>query len=344
MARKILAIQFKYLGDVVVATPALRALKDSLGAAELHVLVAAEAAPLLSHLRWIDRVWGFPRRRGRANLREAWPMVKALRAQHFDVSVDLAGNDRGAVLSALIGARRRIGMLAPRGSLLRRVCYSRIVEALDATRHESVRMWSVVAELGVPFPDELRMDIAPDPALLAQAKAYLGRVDVLCFINASQPKREWPLSHWVEFHQLASAHGVAVGYSGGHTERERALLSKLREQLPRAKVLEPAEPLRLLIAALAQLKGFISADTGPLHFAAALGVPTIGLFGPTAAQCWAPLGPTHAWLQGTPCPCSGHVHACQARKPCIAAITPRQLHAEFQRMVGKAPRAANEAT
>jgi ADP-heptose:LPS heptosyltransferase len=228
--------------------------------------------------------------------------------------------------------------------LWRRACYTQAVETLDATRHESVRLWAVVAALGVPFPDELRMHIAPDPALLAQAKAYLNRVEVLCFINSSQPKREWPLSHWAEFHEMASTHGVAIGFSGGHSERERALLGELRERVPQAIVLEPAEPLEVLIAALAQLKGFISVDTGPMHFAAALGVPTIGLFGPNSAQCWAPLGTTHAWLQGSPCPCSGHVHACEARKPCIAAITPAQLYAAFLRMIGQRPDLASQPT
>jgi len=337
MPRKILAIQFKYLGDVVVATPALRALKEHSGDAELHVLVPEEAVPLLAHVRWIDRVWGFPRRRGRMNLRAALPVVKDLRAQRFDISVDLAGNDRGALLSALICAPKRIGMLAPHGSLLRRACYTKTVETLDATRHDSARLWAVVAALGVPFPDELRMHIAPDPALASAAKAYLGGVEVLCFINASQPKREWPLSHWAEFHGMAREHGIAIGFSGGPSTRERALLRELRERIPRAIVLEPAEPLQALIASLAQLKGLISTDSSPMHIAAALGVPTISLFGPHSAQCWAPLGATHAWLQGSPCACSGHAFACQARNPCIAAITPAQVYAAFLRMIGQRP-------
>jgi ADP-heptose:LPS heptosyltransferase len=336
MPRKILAIQFKYLGDVVVATPALRALKEHSGGAELHVLVPEEAAPLLAHAPWIDRVWGFPRRRGRMNLRAAWPVVKELRAQRFDVSVDLAGNDRGALLSLLVGARTRIGMRAPNGSLLRRACYTRTVETLDATRHESLRLWAVVAAMGVPYPDDMRMHVTPDPALLPAAKAYLAGVEVLCFINASQPKREWPLSHWAEFHAMASAHGVTIGFTGGHSAREKSLLRELRERIPQALVLEPAEPLQVLIASLAQLKGLITTDSSPMHIAAALGVPTISLFGPNAAQCWAPLGARHAWLQGSPCPCGGQLNTCQARNSCIAAITPRQVHDAFQQLLTSA--------
>lgn len=337
MTRKVLAMQFKFLGDLVVATPALRALKES-GDTELHVLVAEEAVPLIEHVRWIDRVWGFPRRRGRLNFREAWPVLQRLRAQQFDVTVDLAGNDRGALLSALIHAPRRIGVHSPRGSVLRRVCYTERLEALDVTRHESVRLWSTVSVLGVPFPNDLRMQIAPDPALQAAARAYLKGTEVLCFINASQPKREWPLGHWAEFHELASALGVAIGFSGGPSARERSLLAQLRERIPKAVVLEPAEPLSALTAALAQLRGFISSDTGPLHFAAALGVPTLALFGPTSAQCWAPLGLGHEWLQGSPCPCSGDVNTCEARSPCINAIAPRQLFEALARLLKRTPK------
>src|ERR1017187_5552805 len=92
---KILAIQFRYLGDAVLMTPALRALKEHFPDCELHVLVAEEAAPLLQHLPWLNRVWAFPRKRGKAKLRQSWPMIKALRRERYERSVDL---DRKSVV------------------------------------------------------------------------------------------------------------------------------------------------------------------------------------------------------------------------------------------------------
>ena len=109
---KILAIKFKYLGDVVVVVPALRALRDQWPDAELHALVAEDAAPLLRHLPWLDKVWALPRTRGQARLAESWPIIRALRREKFDRSVDFVGNDRGAILSRLIGARERLGVVA----------------------------------------------------------------------------------------------------------------------------------------------------------------------------------------------------------------------------------------
>src|SRR5579864_1622468 len=106
---KILALQFKYFGDAVLLTPVLRTLRGHFPDGELHLLVPEEIAPLFQHLPWLNRVWAMPRRRGRARFSQSWPLIRALRREHFDRSVDFASNDRGAILSRLIGARRRLG-------------------------------------------------------------------------------------------------------------------------------------------------------------------------------------------------------------------------------------------
>jgi heptosyltransferase-3 len=103
---KILAIQFKYLGDAVLMTPALRAISNRFPKSALHVLVAEEVAPVLQFLPWLDRVWAFPRKRGKANLKQTWPLIRALRRERFDRSVDFVGNDRGAALVRCAPATR----------------------------------------------------------------------------------------------------------------------------------------------------------------------------------------------------------------------------------------------
>ena len=87
---KILALQFKYFGDAVLLTPALRALRDHFPDNELHLLVPGEMAPLFQRLPCLTRIWPMPRRRGRAGLRQTWPILRALRREHFDRSVDFA--------------------------------------------------------------------------------------------------------------------------------------------------------------------------------------------------------------------------------------------------------------
>lgn len=337
MRPRLLAIHFKYLGDVVVATPALRALRRAYPQWELHVLVPEEAAPLLQGVDWIDRVWKFPRVRGRLNLGASWPVIRQLRRERFEVSVDFAGNDRGALMSLLVGAKKRIGVMAPLGFYLRSRCYTDRVEEFDPTRHESVRTWAVTAPLEVPFPEDMTLEIAADPQLASAAAEALGGAQVLCYVTATQPKREWPVEHWLQFARRAGALTPAMAFTGGSSSREKQLLEAIAERKPGIAILPAPEPLGLLLAVLSQAKLLITCDTGPMHFAAALGVPTLSLFGPTSAGRWAPLGARHRWIQGGLCPCSGHSAICIAANPCVGKITPDRVYDEYAEMARVTP-------
>lgn len=325
MRPKLLAVMFKYLGDVVVATPALRALRQAYPDWELHALVPEEAVSLLDGLPWIDRVWAFPRRRGRVSLAASLPLIRQLRAERFEISIDFFGNDRGALLSRLIGASRRVGSVSERGFFLRSRCYTDPVEAFDTTRHESIRTWAVTVPLAVPFPDDMTVEIAPRQEYAEAAVQALPDGHVLCYVCASQPKREWPLENWLQFAELAHAQGVKLAFTAGITPREQQVLAALAQRSPQALILPPPEPLAFMLAVLSRAQVFVTSDAGPLHFAAGLGVPTLSLFGPTAATRWAPLGDRHRSLQGGLCPCSGHDAVCSAAKPCMNQISPRTV-------------------
>jgi len=323
-SEKILAIQFKYLGDAVLLTPALRALRKQFPGAELHLLVPEEIAPILKHLPWFKRVWPMPRRRGSAGLRQTWPVIRALRREHFDRSVDFAGNDRGAILSFLIGARRRLGWSQRGGFWGRRFCYNQRVALETSEQHESARMMRLLSAWGVP-PGPLEPEIQSDPALAVAAEKLLPNRAVLCHIASSQPNRQWPVRHWAEFYQLAAAAHLPIAFTTATGARERALTDELKQFAPGAPVLPAVPELPLFLAVLKRAEVFISGDTGPLHFAAGLGVPTISLFGPSSPARWAPAGGRHRILKGNPCSCGPGVSVCQTANFCLAAITPGQV-------------------
>ncbi len=314
--------------------PALRMIRRHWPEAELHVLVADEAAPFLQRLDWIDRVWSFPRTRGKIRLGDSWPKIRELRRQQFDRSVDFVGNDRGAILSRLIGASERLGVSAPKGFAGRKWCYTTTVEELDLTRHEVVRDAHVLSGWEVPFlPEETVARLAPPPPdpeaenLLPAPRPDSPQAGtVLCHLSTSQPKKEWPAARWAELGQKLAAAGHAVAFTAGPTEREQALLQALREADPQAKVLPRFSTLDAFIAAVARARLFISPDTAPLHLAAGLGVPTLGLFGPTASSRWAPLGERNRHLQGGLCPCSGHLHTCAQPERCLDSISVAHVH------------------
>jgi ADP-heptose:LPS heptosyltransferase len=329
---KILAIQFKYFGDAVLLTPALRALHEHFPSAQLHLLVPEEVAPIFQHLPWLNRVWPMPRRRGSASLRQTWPVIRALRREHFDRSADFASNDRGAILSFLIGARHRLGRLERGGFWGRRFCYNQRVAPETKVQHESARLAHLLSAWGI-VPSPLEAEIRSDPALAAAAEPLLPPGTILCHVASSQPKKEWPLHHWAEFYQLAAATGLRVAFTTAVGVREQQLMAELKKTLPDAPVLPAIPGLPLFLAVLNRAEVFVSGDTGPLHFAAGLGVPTISLFGPSSAAKWAPVGSRHQVLAGSPCQCDGNWAVCQNASHCLAAITPEQVFERLQNIL-----------
>jgi ADP-heptose:LPS heptosyltransferase len=173
---KFLALQFKYFGDAVLMTPALRALREHFPQSEIHLLVPAEIAPLFQHLSWLTRVWPMPRRRGSANPGKTWPVIRALRRERFDRSVDFAGNDRSAILSFLIGARQRLGWAQRGGFFGRQFCYNQRVPLEEKLEHESARLAHLLSAWGIT-PSSLEAEISADPALVGPAEKLLpGRI------------------------------------------------------------------------------------------------------------------------------------------------------------------------
>ena len=322
---KILAIQFKYFGDAVMMTPALRAIREYFPQSKIHLLVPAEIAPLFQHIPWLNRVWPMPRERGSASLGKTWPIIRALRRERFDRSVDFAGNDRGAILSFLVGARKRLGLIVPGGFLGRRFCYNQYVQPAPRTQHESLRLTHVVSAWDIPIPSRLEPEIGTDPALDALAVSLLPARTILCHIASSQPKKEWPIQYWVGFYQLATNAGYQLAFTTAIGTREQSLSAGLKKIAPTVPILPVMTDLALFLALLKRAAVFISGDTGPLHFAAGLGVPTISLFGPSSAEQWAPVGERHSVLTGGVCACDGNSSVCQSNNFCLTVISPERV-------------------
>ncbi|HUA39882.1 MAG TPA: glycosyltransferase family 9 protein [Candidatus Sulfopaludibacter sp.] len=328
---KILALQFKYFGDAVLMTAALRALRGNFPNSELHLLVPEEVAPLFQHLPYFGRVWAMPRRRGRARPSQTWPVIRALRREHFDRSVDFASNDRGAIISRFIGARRRLGWDEHGGFWGRKFCYTDRVPQAAGPMHESARLAQLLSGWQIPPPPSLEPEIRSDPALADAAKKILpAKAAVICHVASSQPKKEWPLTHWARLHHLAVAIGFQLVFTTALGQREQALMAELKKLAPDAAILPAIPDLPLFLAVLARAGVFISGDTGPLHFAAGLGVPTISLFGPSSPAQWAPIGARHQIITGSPCACDGNLSVCGYAHHCLAAISPEQLLASLQ--------------
>jgi len=342
---KILAIVFKFLGDVVVSIPALRALKEARPEVELHLLVAEEAYPLIKTLPWVDRAWALPRTRGRARMRDTWPVIRALRAEKFDLSLDLIGNDRGAFLTLAAGAREKIGLNAPKGFLGRRYFYHEALAEAPVDWHETRRHLHFLRKLGVSAEAPLTLELHADPALQNAAAAILPRPAIIAHVSTSKPLKEWPHSHWSELARLARGDGHEIVFASGPAVRERDSLQTLGKIDPEIPQLPPIKDLGVYLAVLARASLLVSGDTGPMHFAAALGTPTLSLFGPSLIHQWAPQAPFARWLQAAGCTCSAHQESCTAATHCLNRLTPAEVWAEAKSLLkaAESPKAVNHS-
>jgi ADP-heptose:LPS heptosyltransferase len=136
-------------------------------------------------------------------------------------------------------------------------------------------------------------------------------------------------------HTLTAAAGLELVFNAGLGSREQSVLAEFRRLAPAATVLPRHPELSAFLAIVKRARAFVSGDTGPLHFAAALGVPTLALFGPTSAVQWRPLGERHRVLGGGPCGCSGDTAVCRSPIHCLSLISPAQVFEGLRELVAR---------
>jgi ADP-heptose:LPS heptosyltransferase len=337
---KILAIQFKYLGDAVILTPALKALKTQIPNAELHVLVAAEIAPLLINLPWITKVWAMPRTRGKAKLLKAFPFIKALRNEKFDRSIDFGGNDRGALLSLLSGAQTRLGAIEEdQAKWIQKISYTQIVRRKDPSAPYFDLHFELLSAWKVSRPESLKLETACNHCDDKSLEKVLPKNSIICHITTSQPKKDWPVAHWARLYDLVHQEGLTLYFSAGNNERERQLLGELYKLKPNANILPPFGGLNMFLCALKSTRMVICGDTGPLHFAEGLGVPVLGIFavGNSIKQV-APIYQQVQLVCANKCACdamTSKVDYCQSAEPCMASILPEAVFTKLKKILAK---------
>ena len=339
---KILFIQFKFLGDIVFLTPVLKAYKEQFPEKELHVLVPKEAAPLLLNLVYIDKVWAFPRIRGKLNLFNSIKVLIKLRSLNFACSLDFAGNDRGSIATRFISAKQRIGVVRFNSTLLQKSAYQIKVNTdsfapsyVDFNKQIIQKAFSF--EFSKEFP---KMEICPDPSSAATAKKYFDSNFILCHVSTTQEKKQWSLDNWIIFYKLTEKYKIPLLFSAGPSVTEQSFLLQLKKRIPKANILKPINDLKIFIAFLNRASLLISNDTGPLHFAAAMNVKIIGLFGPAdSVRRASPIYTSEQKLFGKKCECIndlGRKHFCSAKIRCIDTINPIEVFNLLEKQIKKA--------
>ena len=300
-AGAVLAIRPRALGDVVLVTPALRALKRGHPDAPLEVVTEPRYAPLLEGLEEVDRVWPLER-----TLASTLSLARALSRRSYRVAVDFFGNGRSVLVTLASRAPLTAGYaLRGRGFAYQRSVPRTLPPAPGRREHAAathVRL--ALAAGGVDAGLETRISIPPQAHQRANellAGWGLAREgDVVGLVAAgSWPTKTWPVSHAAVLARQLEAAGWRVLLLAG--PGEESVTRRLTALVPGAATLPPCD-VPTLAAVIARLAAVVGTDSGPRHLAAALGIPTFAWFGPTHPDTWSPPGDRHGfWWTDLPC-------------------------------------------
>ncbi len=288
--RKVLVIRTdERVGNQILTTPLLRALKLGIPHAELHLLASARKASVVLNRR-VDRVIPFEKRLA---FRRPWRLVallRGLRRERYDVVVE-AGHWSGASLTALLLARLAHGRIVVGHDrqdsdhfLSHPVQHDPANEAEVPAKLELLRPLGLLPR-GLAPETELGSDTVPARALLES----LGLAPGFALLNpgARLADRRWPPASYVAVARGLSARGLGVLVVWGPGEEP---LARAIAQASGAS-LAPATDLALLAGLLRLARLCVSNNTGPMHLSVAAGTPTVGVFLSADAARWKHLLP-----------------------------------------------------
>lgn len=278
---RVLLVKLSSLGDVVHSFPALTDAARALPGIEIDWLVDEAFAPLAALHPAVRRVIPLPIRRMKREPIVTWGTLRArigeLRRQPYDVLIDAQGLLKSALPGRLARARSRHGFA--RGSAREGIAASFYDEGHDIpeTEHMAVRIRRLfAASLGYPMPDT-----APDPGLRRETNDPLAlpRPYIVLLHGTSWKTKTWTRTAWQALAGDLDARGFdTVLFAHGAEEAARA--AEIAAGRENVRVLPPAS-LEAVIPILSAASGAVTVDTGLGHLAAAFGLPTVGLYGPT---------------------------------------------------------------
>jgi lipopolysaccharide heptosyltransferase I len=301
----VLIVRLSAVGDVLHALPAAAALRRARPGALLDWVVEDRAAALLEGHPLLDRVHVFPRRRWREALSRPWRWPRAafevagfaarLLARRYDVALDLQGNLKSGVLAWASGAPRRIGF-ASAGAREGNGFFVNVRVAPRARHRVERNAEAASAVLGTRLsPEPFAVPVpAAEAARVGAALSALGLADRPFAVlhpgtSGFGAFKRWPAERFARLaERLAEDRGLAVLVTHGPGEEALAEAVRAAARVP----VVPFSPgsLPALAETIRRARAFVSADTGPLHLAAAVGTPLVGLFGPKDATVYGPYG------------------------------------------------------
>jgi len=286
---KILVLQLKRIGDLILTTPALFALRQHCPEAHITLAVEESCRDLLEGIASVDATLVFSRRKSNAKL---W---RKLALASFDVCLDFTGNDRTAFYSVLSKSKERIAFQWVQKSRFRALFYNKLVDSPVRNHHTIDHHLHLLKGLGIdsgPVPITLTV---PEWANKKAGQLLEGAGITGDFIalhpGTARIEKYWAPERWAEVVEYCQRElKVPCVITGGKEGFEQSQITAIKSQSACAD-LSGRLDLLTLAALSRRAKLVLSVDSAPMHLAAAFQTPQVALFGPTNPFHWHPRHP-----------------------------------------------------
>ena len=294
----ILLIQLKRIGDLVLTTAAIAAVREKHPRATVSLIVSADARELLPAIRGIDHTFI-----ARKKISDAASWFTVARRK-YDYCFDFTRNDRSAFLTLLSAAKKRVTADHPRlREKLRSRSYNVLVDCAIGDMHTVDYHLCLLRPLGIREASPRLQLHLPLSATDAATKTLRDNgVDgdfVLLHPGSARVEKFWEADRWAAVIAFAAERGLTCAITGSASPVEQAHIAEIRSRARHRFVdLSASGDLLTLAAIIQRARLLVTVDSAPMHFAAATRTPQIVLFGPTNPMHWHPRFTPAVILQG----------------------------------------------
>lgn len=312
--KRILVIRYRFIGDTILTVPFLRNLKQHYPEAKIDVLVGPQSGEVLKECPYINELIEYDTTRfhkydqGKGKPKSFFHYVSLLRSKKYDAVFVLKRSVTAVLLACLTGAKERIGY----GGGFKNVFLTNSVK-WNPNVHEVESTLDVLRAADIPIIDNkleawtTRNEIAAAKSLLPEGEHKY----VLIHAAAAHPDKMYPIASWGKVVNSLHVQGFTAVFSGAPEDKQ---LNDEIIQLSGVDGINLAGQLSLResMALYKLMQLTICVDSGPSHLSAAVGTPTLAIFGPTDPVRWRPFGSQHEAIYDASLSC----RPCQYKKTC----------------------------
>lgn len=315
----ILVVKLTAVGDIILSTAALAALRGRFPHAQVHCLTSPEGSAVLQRCPYLNNVILFdPHKK---NFKAVWDMGDDLRSYRFDKVIDLQNNRLSHILAFLCLAKESYGYDNGKFSFLLSHKIKDDIPGLSPVPHQ----FRILKMLGIDYNNSVRLELWTSPRDEEYAQSLLDGewmggggevVGINIAASAQWQTKNWPVDHIVKLCDMLGARNIRVVLTGQQKDKGLARLILHKTKAKPADFTGKTNLLQLA-ALISRCKAYVSPDSAPLHIAAAMRVPVVALFGPTDPKRHMPPADKSAVfarpLKCAPCysgTCKIKTHAC----------------------------------